>query len=188
MIIVTSFHLIFDYTQLDRVSLSAKNPKGKTMLKHILVPLDQSSLAENALEHLPELVSSETRVTLLAVIVPPDLSPGTWYTDDPVEIMPEAGDMYEGLARQMVVQAEAYLRQISDRLNESGIKTDILVQTGKADATIVSTATDLDINAIVMATHGRSGLSRWLLGSVTQKVLSAAPCPVYVIPAQSSTA
>ena len=58
------------------------------------------------------------------------------------------------------------------------------VHVGEPANVIVETAERLKVDAIVMSTHGRSGLSRWLFGSVTNKVLSANVCPVYVIPSK----
>jgi nucleotide-binding universal stress UspA family protein len=91
---------------------------------------------------------------------------------------------YESVERQMRVQAEDYLRSISKRLASTGARIDISVQVGRDAEVIVEHAKEVGADAIVMATHGRSGISRWLLGSVTQKVLQAAPCPVVVIPQQ----
>ena len=59
-----------------------------------------------------------------------------------------------------------------------------MVEAGDPATVIVETAQKLHVDAIVMSTHGRSGLSRWLFGSVTQKVLAASCCPVFVIPAK----
>jgi nucleotide-binding universal stress UspA family protein len=116
--------------------------------------------------------------------VPMDLSINSLYPGTDEQVESEISGQYEGLARQMRVQAESYLRQVAERLRGTGARIDILVQVGKAADVIVENAADLNVDAIVMATHGRSGISRWLLGSVTQKVLSAAPCPVYVIPSR----
>ena len=153
------------------------------MLKHVLVPLDQSELAETALDYLPQLTGPESQVTLLTVIVPPDLSLNTLY--GPAEGMAHTmtdPTFYEGLERQIRVQAEDYLRNKGKRLASSVARVETIVQVGQDADVIVELAESLGVDAIVMATHGRSGLSRWLLGSVTQKVLSASPCPVFVIP------
>lgn len=152
------------------------------MLNHVLVPLDQSQLAETALEYAPRLLGPGGHITLLTVIVPPDLSFSSLYGEGIGPVMTEMNVNYESLERQIRVQAEDYLRKISERLASSGIRVDLLVQVGQDAEVIVESAESLGVDAIVMATHGRSGLSRWLLGSVTQKVLNAAPCPVFVIP------
>ncbi len=157
------------------------------MLNHLLVPLDQSQLAETALDYAPRLLGPGGQITLLTVIVPPDLSFGTVYGEGLTPVIAEASRNYEGLERQIRVQAEDYLRKISERLASTEIRVDLLVQVGQDAEVIVESAESLGVDAIIMATHGRSGLSRWLLGSVTQKVLSDAPCPVFVIPNRAQT-
>jgi nucleotide-binding universal stress UspA family protein len=57
-----------------------------------------------------------------------------------------------------------------------------VVDSGQAYGTIVERAENERIDLIVMSSHGRSGLSRMLIGSVTDKVLRMAPCPVLVVP------
>jgi len=156
------------------------------MLNHVLVPLDESELSESALDYVPRLVGNEGQVTLLTVIVPPDLSLSTLYAV-PSQPNPPLQQTEEGLARQLRVQAEDYLRKKVERLGKLGLQVEALVYVGQPADTIVEYAADLNVDAIIMATHGRSGISRWLLGSVTQKVLSAAPCPVFVIPSRATT-
>ncbi len=157
------------------------------MLKHILIPLDQSALAETALDYAPKLIGPDSQVTLLTVLVPPDLSISTLYGTDGLAQSAMDIQAYESVERQIRVQAEDYLRHISKRLASSGARVDISVQVGRDADAIVEHAKELGVDAILMATHGRSGISRWLLGSVTQKVLHAAPCPVMVIPQQRET-
>jgi nucleotide-binding universal stress UspA family protein len=154
------------------------------MLNHVLVPLDQSKLAETALDYLPKLIDADSKITLLTILVPPDLSFGTLYgpTEGMVQAVRDSGASYESLERQVRVQAENYLRKIAENLVTLGARVEIRVQVGHDAETIVENAASLGVDAIVMATHGRSGLSRWLLGSVTQKVLNTALCPVFVIP------
>ena len=153
------------------------------MLNHVLVPLDESELSESALSYVPRLIGSGGQVTLLTVIVPPDLSLSSLYAV-PSQPDPALLESEEGLARQLRIQAEAYLRKKAEHLQNTGLKVESLVQVGQPADSIVENAADLGVEAIIMATHGRSGVSRWLLGSVTQKVLSAAPCPVFVIPSR----
>ena len=60
-----------------------------------------------------------------------------------------------------------------------------MVQFGDPASVIVDTAGQLHVDAIVMSTHGRSGISRWIFGSVTNKVLGMAECPVLVVPSEN---
>jgi nucleotide-binding universal stress UspA family protein len=78
-------------------------------------------------------------------------------------------------------QAEAYLHTIRNCHECARLTVSIKVLDGDVASVIVDTAEDYDIDLIVMATHGRSGLSRWMLGSVTERVLHSAPCPVLTV-------
>lgn len=153
------------------------------MLDHVLVPLDESQLSEHTLAYLPKLVGQGSKVTLLTVNVPPDISLSGLY-GVPGQITPSVLENEEGVARALRVQAEDYLRRVSERVTRMGVQVESLVQFGQPADVILEYAQELKVDAIVMTTHGRSGISRWLLGSVTQKVLSAAPCPVFVIPSR----
>ena len=82
-------------------------------------------------------------------------------------------------------RASDYLNQITQNLPKPHPQIEISVQVGSPADVIVDTAKSFGVDAIVMSTHGRTGLSRWLFGSVTQKVLSATPCPVFVIPSKA---
>jgi len=64
----------------------------------------------------------------------------------------------------------------------ANLKIRKLVDSGLAYGTIVERAENEQIDMIVMSSHGRSGLSRMMIGSVTDKVLRMAPCPVLVVP------
>jgi nucleotide-binding universal stress UspA family protein len=66
------------------------------------------------------------------------------------------------------------------------IKVNLETPVGKTSSVIAERAKVLHVDAIAMSTHGRSGLSRWVFGSVTQRVLGLMPCPVLVVPGQVS--
>jgi nucleotide-binding universal stress UspA family protein len=79
-------------------------------------------------------------------------------------------------------QAKEYLGKFTEPLTEEGYKVDTVVEFGNPPDVIVEFADVRKVDAIVMATHGRSGVSRWIFGSVTNKVLAVATCPVLVVP------
>ncbi|MBK8021469.1 MAG: universal stress protein [Chloroflexi bacterium] len=150
------------------------------MLKHLLVPLDGSELAYNALEYIGDLIDATGTVTLITVLENPELPVYDFYP------MPTAPLMdYEKMFEAAKVRADEYLRHVAKELTEKHqFKVLTEIETGDPATAIVESAKKHDISAIVMCTHGRSGLSRWLFGSVTEKVLMASVCPVYVIPAR----
>lgn len=152
------------------------------MLRHILVPLDGSELAYSALEHVKDILDPAGTLTLLTVLENPDLPVYDFYP------MPTAPLLdYEKMFETAKARAQEYLAHIATEMG-GGHRFDIRyeVEVGDAATTIVETAKKRQVNAIVMCTHGRSGLSRWLFGSVTEKVLMSSVCPVYVTPARKN--
>jgi len=71
---------------------------------------------------------------------------------------------------------------LKSRIEQRGFSVTIEALPGNAVDTIVDTAASYQFDAIVMATHGRTGISKLVLGSAVQGVLRRAPCPVLVIP------
>lgn len=153
------------------------------MFKHLLVPLDGSELSEKALATARQVLCSEGTLTLLNVVDIPDSNLVLLY-DMPV--VPVYED-HQKLVKTAQTNALAYLKQLSERMQlPPGITVNVEVYVGNPTSVIVERANALHVDSIVMSTHGRSGLSRWMYGSVTQRVLALMPCPVLVVPGQSS--
>ena len=148
------------------------------MLEHVLVPLDGSQLAEEALEYARKIVDASGKLTLLTVVDVPDLPVYYYY---PTPIATRDLDR-SAVTDELVPQARDYLEKIAANLSTENYKVDIEVQVGEAAGVITTRAEELGVDAISICTHGRSGIERWLFGSVTNKVLSTATCPVFVIP------
>ena len=142
------------------------------MYKKILVPLDGSQLAEQAIPYATELCKGATEVTLLQVVhlplplAAPDVNMAMPFPD-------------LDMLRQ---EALAYLDGFAKTLREDGVNVhvDVVEREVVADA-IVDYARQHDIDLIVMTTHGRSGLSRLVFGSVAESVVRHTPCPVLLI-------
>ncbi len=145
------------------------------MLKHVLVPLDGSKLAEDALKHALDLLGSGGKITLISAVDVPEVPIYGYY---PPTTVPD----YESAKDDLLPQAKTYLQGIAAGLTDKGVTIATEAEVGEPAHVITEFAQKLHVDAIVMSTHGRSGLSRWLFGSVTNKVLSAKPCPVYVVP------
>ncbi|ELY92332.1 UspA domain-containing protein [Natrialba hulunbeirensis JCM 10989] len=135
----------------------------------VLVPIDDSEPAMKAVEHAAETYAGDT-VTLLHVINPR----AGMYGD-------EALYAYEAILESRQ-QAAA---DLFDRASELAAAHDCSVQTesiiGFPAREIVSVATEEDVNHIIIGSHGRTGASRVLLGSVAEQVVRRAPCPVTVV-------
>lgn len=148
------------------------------MLDHVLVPLDGSALAEKALDHARKITAPGGLITLLTAVDVPEYTMTTFYATGALSGMQD--DF--GTVEQLVPQANDYLRNIAQSLEDGGWRVNVRADIGDAASSIVESAAQLGVDAVVMSTHGRSGINRWLFGSVTQKVLEAATCPVFVVP------
>ena len=143
----------------------------------ILVPLDGSPLSESAIEPAAALAKLwEAEIELLQVVPPVAVN------SDPAMPFPATyDDELTGIRRDT---AEDYLRDLSERLRNQGTRasgTAVVSQTGLAQ-TVLDLARPERVSLIAMATHGRGGLRRLVLGSVTDKVVRAAPMSVLVVP------
>ena len=141
------------------------------MYKKILVPLDGSPLAEAVLPHAQALAKSEgAEIVLLSVPVTPNL--------DYLSRTP-------GLATQIIEDAEreteAYLKTEVEKLTEEGTKVTSVMREGPIPEMILMVAAEVHADVIAMSTHGRSGIQRWLMGSVADRVVHHAHIPVMLI-------
>lgn len=141
------------------------------MYQRILVPLDGSSLAEQVLPYVVKLGRGNGYpVTLLRA-----------YNIPAMELEHASGDLLDQIIAGTLAEAQGYLKRVGDALGKSGLAITSAVREGDAAALIVSEAEAVSGTLIAMSTHGRSGISRWVLGSVTDKVLHAAACPLIII-------
>jgi nucleotide-binding universal stress UspA family protein len=78
--------------------------------------------------------------------------------------------------------AEKYLANLTEELKKKGLKVAAMVRTGQQVAVeIIDFAKETGVDLIIMCTHGRSGISRWVLGSIALKVLTRAETPILLI-------
>jgi nucleotide-binding universal stress UspA family protein len=143
----------------------------------ILVPLDGSDLAERALEPALALAGAvESDVVLLRVVAGREPLP---------ESMSPAGDrMAESLSAAEEKEhavAETYLQRLYGGHDNRHLSLDVQTCAGDVADAIISYADAQQIDLIVMSSHGRSGLGRWLHGSVAEKVLRGANCATMII-------
>ena len=141
------------------------------MYRKILVPLDGSKVAEGVLPHAKDLAYSQgAELILLTVGANPALD---YAFSDP------------GLA-QIAVQEEEdrskkYISEIEGQLKSAGFKTSTMLRVGSVADVILGVAEELQVDAIAMSTHGRTGPARWLLGSVAERVVHSSKVPVLLI-------
>jgi nucleotide-binding universal stress UspA family protein len=141
-------------------------------LHKILAPLDGSDIGEAALPYAETLaINSGALISLLQVVSPP----GT------VEASLLGGPDWRKFVKAMQNAGEEYLKNIAERLSAKGIKSTYDVVTGDPADKIVEYADDNSVSLIAMSTHGRTGLTRWVLGSIADKVLHGARIPVLLV-------
>jgi nucleotide-binding universal stress UspA family protein len=148
----------------------AREPSG--MAQHVLVPYDDSEQSRGALEHALSQYP-EGRLTVLYVIDPSAAAFDAPMTAGPVA----AEDWYEDAE----ADAEALLAEAEAQAQERGRRVETDHTVGRPADAITEYAEEHDLDAIVMGSHGRSGISRVLLGSVAETVVRRAPCPVTVV-------
>jgi len=141
------------------------------MEQKILVPLDGSALSERAIEPAEKIAKAIGYEMVLFRVV-----------DTPLERTPEAEPEQERRAASASIEkATTYLKGIASRIEEKGIKARIEVGVGNAHSAILAMADQEDVEFIIMSTHGRTGLSRVLMGSVAEKVVYTTERPVMLV-------
>jgi len=144
------------------------------MYRRILVPLDGSQLAECVLPHIETLDKlSKASVEIVHVI-------------EPIELPTRGGialsiDDLKQIELHTKNDAENYLHGIVERLKLAGIKARSKILIGKAADRLVDYIHKSNFDLLIMATHGRSGISRWIWGSVAEKILHSSSIPVLLV-------
>lgn len=149
---------------------------AEARLKTAIVPLDGSSIAEQVLPYLTPLAKALGLKVALARVIPPE---GLHY---------EFRDYPTGFSEDLALEEETekhaanYLHRTSSMLREAGLTSvEECVLRGNPAEAIVDLALATPDNLVAMTTHGRSGLGRWVLGSVTDRVVRHSGDPVLVV-------
>ena len=147
-------------------------------IRRLLVPLDGSELAEGALpvaERYAKRLAAP--VTLIRVINPVAHLPPVYGAGS----LPSSWEVNDEVIKVEEEDAAAYLARVAQRLEDSGQTVERRVERGTAVGKIAGAIQPGDV--IVMTSHGRSGVGRWVLGSVAEKLVREAPAPVLLVPA-----
>jgi nucleotide-binding universal stress UspA family protein len=146
--------------------------------KKVLVPLDGFELAESILDHVREMIADHqaSEVVLLTVVegydkgLPSISWGGVKYTERRATI-----------AGESMTEAREYIEKIANDLEEEGVVVTPVVIQGKVAEEILDYAVENQVDLIMMCTHGRSGPSRWALGSIADRVIRHSPIPVLIV-------
>jgi len=141
------------------------------MYKKILVPLDGSPLAEAVLPHAEALAKSEhAEIVILRV---PNVPTTEYLARDPM--------IAEVIYKDMEKESEDYVHNKVIELEKDNIRVTGITKDGPVADTILEVAEETHADMIAMSTHGRTGVSRWLMGSVADKIVHHAHIPVMLI-------
>ena len=140
------------------------------MFKHLLVPLDGSELAEVALPMATAVAEKfGSQITLVTAVHLP------YYIGDGLDY----AEVYSSLSDNVTDEARAYLQGKQKALRAAGFQVNFELLVGQPPAeAILIIAEEKAVDAIVMSTHGRGGVMRWVFGTVADKVLRNAVVPI----------
>ena len=156
------------------------------MYNKIMVPFDGSELAECVLPHL-ETIARGCQVTTIVLVrvVDPGLPPSSFVSGDEFGLRKSDWDQLKKHRRAV---AEDYLNELRTRLDYNWAKLESVVLEGKVAETLADYATNNEVDLILIASHGRSGITRWVTGSVADRVLRSSCVPVLMIRAPGCVA
>lgn len=144
------------------------------MYQHIMVPLDGSELAECVLSHVISIATGcqIPRVTLIRVVTP-------------IKLYGQETDMLTGDFERLVQTnrdvAKKYLDEKAEMLATKGVTAQTVVTFGIVVEALLDYAEKNNVDLVVIATHGRSGISRWVWGSVADRILRGSRMPVLMV-------
>lgn len=147
------------------------------MFKHILLPTDGSKLADRAIVRGIALARSlKARLTLLTVV------PEFRMIADESFAVPMSAELKSRYEKEAKARAAKKLETVRQKMTKAGLKSDVVVIASDLPyQQIIATARKHKCDLVVMASHGRRGLTGLLLGSETVKVLTHSKIPVLVV-------
>jgi nucleotide-binding universal stress UspA family protein len=151
----------------------------------ILVPLDGSKLSEQALQHAVRIASPNANIHVISVLADGEVTEMATLTAAMADRQSLTNDQWPytkrpGNPRELNARAK-YLREVSEWLEPAGYYVTVETVHGPVSEMITAIA-QRGFEVIVMATHQRQGIAKAVLGSVAEAVLSAAPCPIMIVP------
>jgi len=148
---------------------------GRTLrIRRILIPLDGSAHSESIVPHAAALGKATGASFDLIHVIEPVFRIGDSMGVPTYQAETQANDAREARARE-------YLQNVAERLRTQGVEVDIAVAKGEAVERIGARASETGADLIALATHGRTGLSRLVLGSVADKIVRGSKLPVLLV-------
>jgi nucleotide-binding universal stress UspA family protein len=147
------------------------------MYKKIMLPLDGSKLAECVFPHLETVIKGcESPEVIVVQAVEPLSVPYGREVSQFTSL-----EQVKTFETHQKAEAEKYLKEIVARLRKTGVNAKADVIYGKAGEALSDYATKNDVDLVIIATHGRSGISRWVWGSVADRLVRSVCVPVLMV-------
>ena len=148
------------------------------MYKKIVVPLDGSQVAECVIPHIEALAKcSMGEIQLVTIVEPIDLP-----TRGKIALSDED---IKHTNTELQQEAHRYLKRVTQKLKRSGIVAHPMILNGKTAESLIEYINDNDVDLVIMATHGRSGISKLFWGSIAEKVIRSGNAPILLVKAAS---
>lgn len=154
-----------------------EHPETPAAIRSILVPLDGSERAEAVIPLVTDLARSCGASVTLARIVP---FPGGIYFGSPYVPM-VAPDTFDEEMEEARTAARVYLVSVAERLGRAGIAVETVERSGEPASHLLSLMDEEQYDLVIAATHGRTGITRWVMGSVAERLVEASHTPVLLI-------
>ena len=153
-----------------RTKLSNQSRRARVKPRRILVPVDFSDSSARALRHAAKRVAESGGSLIIVHVVPADYG---W--------LGIGRDESRDVDRSLQRQAADHLRAFADENIGDKVAADLEIRIGQPAEEIISAARDSKCDSIVLSTRGLTGLDRYLIGSVADRVARLAPCPVVLV-------
>jgi nucleotide-binding universal stress UspA family protein len=151
---------------------------GVKMYKKVLVPLDGSERAEGVLPHVRDLAKAGAagEIILMKIIDLPAFA-----TEIPSREAILSGSLLPTLLTTLRDDAARYLEKIQSQLSAEGLNVRSEILEGRTIKTILDYLYENEVNLIVVATHGHSGVTQFLLGSIAHRIIHTSDIPVLLV-------
>ncbi|MBN1189259.1 MAG: universal stress protein [Dehalococcoidales bacterium] len=164
--------------ELIRAKGAQPDLREKGILLKALVPLDGSKEGESAIPYIQELAVKLKSDIILFQALSPAYSSASASGFERIDYPDQQMEEEKASARE-------YLVKVGAGLEQSGVTVESEIRLGHAAEEIIKFADERQVDLVAISTHGRSGLSRWVFGSVAEKVLYEGNCPLLLVRSQS---
>lgn len=154
------------------MKLKSNKKQKQVGIKRILVPIDFSEHSKNALQYAVSFAVQFNSELLLVYVVEPTIYPAD-FSFGQVAV--------PNIENELRESGRVELNQLVETQIAGTLPARTMVRTGKPFLEIIKTASEEDVDLIIIATHGHTGVEHLLFGSTAEKVVRKAPCPVLIV-------